>query len=457
MLKSSIFKLKLSLMKYFHDPLWLRIADYNFNDPNAALPFSQKLAIEQNWSSFFTQKAIAEYRRFIYLCCISPDGVTPSAIIDEVGLLHLTYSVDNWELFCRHVLQKDIQHHLAACANEVYEDYIKCYERTLQLYKTTFNDTPQIDIWRPLKPSSSPSQLSNNPDHFSFFEAGSYLRFLILLLPFIFIAVFYGKINPFALAGEQFLTFYSVLVLSSLAIMWLCYMAQEALLFHRLSTHLSVSPSPTELAFLAGGERRVALLIISELINEKHIIQVNKTHFKIIKERFDTYNGPVKVELIQFLNEDIHFNDLIKISAKEASPYYDKYRYLKSSFNNPTKNIITPLLVVVIGIAGTMHGLANNGNVGYLIFLMITYGWLILTLIELNNFYSVSRKILNYENPSLVLHISDFSTEVILNGLESLFGIELFYNFMWLFQDNAERLEGSRDHIKRSQNEKYQA
>ena len=339
------------------------------------------------------------------------------------------------------MLQKDLQHYLPASSNRQDEHHLKWYERTLELYKTTFNDTPQIDIWRPLKPSGSPSQLSKNPDLYYFFEAGSYLRFLILLLPFIFIAVVYGKINPFGLAGEHFLAFYSVLVLSSLAIMWLCYKAQEALLFQHLKTLLPVSPPPTELAFLAGGERRVALLIISELINEKHIIQVNKMHFKIVKERMDAYNGPVKVELTQLLTDEIHFNDLIKISAKEASPYYDKYRYLKSSFNNLANNIITPCLVVVIGFAGALQGIVNDKPIVYLINLIFLFCYIVFSLIKRANFYEVSRRILKSEEPWLLGETYDFSNEAILNGMKSLIDIGIFNNLLSGFHENSSRLD----------------
>ncbi len=75
-----------------HQALWEKIRDFPLDDPGAFLPFSDKQAFNQNWSVSFTQRAIAEYKKFIFLCCVSEMGASPSQVVDEVWHLHLPYT-----------------------------------------------------------------------------------------------------------------------------------------------------------------------------------------------------------------------------------------------------------------------------------------------------------------------------------------------------------------------------
>lgn len=72
--------------------LWSRIQGFSFDDRTAQVTFSDKLAASQNWTIPFAQKAIEEYRKFLFLCCTSPKGAAPSKIVDEVWHLHLSYT-----------------------------------------------------------------------------------------------------------------------------------------------------------------------------------------------------------------------------------------------------------------------------------------------------------------------------------------------------------------------------
>jgi hypothetical protein len=53
------------------DALRQRIDAYAFDKPKAALPFSRRLAMENGWENYFALRVIEEYRRFVYLACIS--------------------------------------------------------------------------------------------------------------------------------------------------------------------------------------------------------------------------------------------------------------------------------------------------------------------------------------------------------------------------------------------------
>ncbi|MBC9928862.1 hypothetical protein ICL07_00655 [Chitinophaga qingshengii] len=129
------------------DPLWLRIVAFQLDDPTAALPFSRKLARENKWDATFTQRAIAEYRRFIYLCCISPTGASPSTVIDEVWHLHLLYTQNYWEEFCEKALGRKLHHHPSKGGPPEKDKHDDWFLQTLRLYKAVFGESPPTDIW----------------------------------------------------------------------------------------------------------------------------------------------------------------------------------------------------------------------------------------------------------------------------------------------------------------------
>ncbi len=59
--------------------LWNRIESWQFDKPDVSLPFSGRLARETGWEPEFARAVIDEYRRFIYLACISDGIVTALA------------------------------------------------------------------------------------------------------------------------------------------------------------------------------------------------------------------------------------------------------------------------------------------------------------------------------------------------------------------------------------------
>ncbi|MFN8288315.1 MAG: hypothetical protein U0V74_16280 [Chitinophagales bacterium] len=136
-------------MNYKNDPLWKRIADYKLDDPEAQIPFSSKLAEEQQWTAEFTQSAIGEYKRFVYLCLVSPNGASPSPIIDEVWHKHLTYTHNYWQDFCKNVLRKDLHHHPSKGGGKEKDKHRKWFNQTLELYNQVFGEQPPDEIWLP--------------------------------------------------------------------------------------------------------------------------------------------------------------------------------------------------------------------------------------------------------------------------------------------------------------------
>jgi hypothetical protein len=129
--------------------LWKRIAAYQFDKLGLALPFSRRLAQDNGWPHDFALRVIEAYRCFMYLACIADEEVVPSDEVEQVWHLHLIYSQDYWEEFCGTVLQRPLHHKPTGGAASERSRAKADYQRTLDLYQTTFGKAPPPDVWPP--------------------------------------------------------------------------------------------------------------------------------------------------------------------------------------------------------------------------------------------------------------------------------------------------------------------
>ncbi|MBL0742749.1 glycine-rich domain-containing protein [Chryseolinea lacunae] len=129
--------------------LWNSIRSFEVDDPSAAFTFSDRLARENGWTLEFALRAIEEYKRFMFLICISPTPLTPSDAVDQVWHLHLLYTRSYWEDFCEHTLQQKIHHGPTRGGGQERDKYHDWYSRTKTFYASTFNQPPPADLWPP--------------------------------------------------------------------------------------------------------------------------------------------------------------------------------------------------------------------------------------------------------------------------------------------------------------------
>lgn len=129
--------------------LWRRLADFPLDTPGAELPFSARLARENQWSPAWTRRVMAEYKRFVFLGQVAGHPVTPSVMVDEVWHLHLTYSENYWRVFCPTVLGRDFHHHPTRGGGEETQKFADWYTRTLASYAAWFGEPAPADIWPP--------------------------------------------------------------------------------------------------------------------------------------------------------------------------------------------------------------------------------------------------------------------------------------------------------------------
>jgi hypothetical protein len=144
--------------------LWLRLKHYHFEHlvpahltdhvmatfggPDAATrAFASKLSRKLGWTPLFAFRALAEYRKFVYLGMVSEVPVTPSKVIDQVWHEHLLFT-RGYDQFCQEVLGRPFDHHPELVSmDDQTEVFQSQYEATLDLYETEFNCAPPADIW----------------------------------------------------------------------------------------------------------------------------------------------------------------------------------------------------------------------------------------------------------------------------------------------------------------------
>src|SRR5690349_4666406 len=111
--------------------LWQAINGYDLDIADAALPFSRRLAREHGWKQDFARRAIAEYKRFVYLVCVSGATLTPSEEVDSVWHLHLIYTRDYWDRFCGETLRRPVHHGPTRGGKAEADRHRRCYRQTL--------------------------------------------------------------------------------------------------------------------------------------------------------------------------------------------------------------------------------------------------------------------------------------------------------------------------------------
>jgi len=168
--------------------LYKEISAFKIDDDSIALPFSGRLARENNWSASYSRKVLAEYKKFIYLSCISDGHVTPSDQIDQAWHLHLTYTKSYWIELCQNILNSNVHHFPTKGGDSESDKYRKQYEYTLELYEREFDDAAPDRIWPSIddrfKDADKFVRL-NKTNHWVIKKPPKFTAFLVLLSLFI--------------------------------------------------------------------------------------------------------------------------------------------------------------------------------------------------------------------------------------------------------------------------------
>lgn len=127
--------------------LFEEIQAFELDDSSASFKFSERLARENGWNKAYTQRVIDEYKKFIFLCCITDAGVTPSDPVDQAWHLHLTFTKSYWIDLCQNTLGQQIHHNPTKGGTNEREKFKNYYDTSESLYKEKFGIYPPDDIW----------------------------------------------------------------------------------------------------------------------------------------------------------------------------------------------------------------------------------------------------------------------------------------------------------------------
>ena len=116
------------------------------DDPQAAHPFTSRLAKENGWSRAFALRVAEEYRRFAFLCVASGHPCTPCEAVDQAWHLHLIHTRSYWDAFCGETLRQPLHHGPTKGGEEEDRKFHGWYARTLESYRRHFGEPPG-DIW----------------------------------------------------------------------------------------------------------------------------------------------------------------------------------------------------------------------------------------------------------------------------------------------------------------------
>jgi hypothetical protein len=72
-------------MKSDDQELWERVRGFEISDPSADFSFTDRLARENSWTLEYAISTILEYKKFMFLNCISKHPLTPSDQVDRAS------------------------------------------------------------------------------------------------------------------------------------------------------------------------------------------------------------------------------------------------------------------------------------------------------------------------------------------------------------------------------------
>lgn len=354
--------------------LWKKIEKFDFDLPVSEYNFTLRLAHENYWTQNFTQQAILEYKKFMYLASVSDMMVSPSEIVDTVWHQHLIFTKSYYE-FCQ-ILGKQIQHIPSTHNKEDFQKFKQAKERTTKLYEAHFGNQPG-KIWN----------RSNLYDSLNLKKSRFKLRTAVIIgiTSFIILTVpLYLLLKPlyYSIENPDFIILYlSLIICTVLALEWFNRrkLAQSIQMFDKDSFVFELRPY--ELIYLKN--QNISTVIngtVNELIDNGSIkINKDKTisanNLTFIKSRehqqvIDLLNelGQVSYQnlLIQLMTKPVFANIIKSMSA--VKKYFNRSKIFSNLF---VMNLIVFLLLIMFGFLRTATGILREKPVSQISFAVI--------------------------------------------------------------------------------------
>ena len=383
--------------KPLHIQLWKNIQSFEFDEPSSTFPFSKKLQQENNWSINFTNQAIEEYRKFIFLCCIAATGASPSDIVDKVWHLHLTYTQNYWISFCKNTLHKDIHHHPSKGGNLEDIKHIDWYNDTLKLYKEVFECGAPLNVW---PQQSSVKENIEPPIYNKYFFAKTILIFFCATIFFIIAT------SLFHTNGETFLIYYAFLLIAGLFVSFILHKHKEERIERIVTENFPLSFNTFEATqFMYGAHKAYQTALIDLL--KRGIIDTAGNDYKLNPYQKDNTQTEVN-PLLETLVEKIKVAGIF--TYPEGLVFMDNGLVTNAAFDNLNRlakkvdyqKFLIPCIILLIGFARMFQGMANNKPVSFLVFEIGLFSLISLMIAQQYSYtvlvFTVAKKIWRQQN-----------------------------------------------------------
>ncbi|MEO5889436.1 MAG: TIGR04222 domain-containing membrane protein [Ferruginibacter sp.] len=397
-----------------HKQLWENIQNFAFDDPASDFPFSKKLQKENNWTSAFTADAIEEYRKFMFLCCILPNGASPSEIVDRVWHLHLTYTTNYWIGFCRTTLHKEIHHFPSKGGTEEKTKHVNWYLQTLEQYAKVFGTSPPASFW-PAGPQFV-EQVSFDIYDKNFFQKTT-LAFALFSILFVLMS------NLFHTKGQDFLVYYFVLMTAGIITSAILQLHKAKKLEHFIDQYFPLQCSPYQAANFLYGRHRAYQVALVDLLKRDIIDTAGEAYKLTTAPGYD----PQKEQnpLLPALIENIAVGDTF--TYQQGWAMVDDGKLQNDSFEQLTglskkvdyQKLVVPGIVLAVGFARLFQGMANEKPVTFLVF---EIGFFSLIALMIAAQYSYTYLVFKYSKQTWMNHNNNGYSDNILNNF-SLLGV----------------------------------
>lgn len=352
--------------------LWLNICAFKLNDePGATIQFSDKLQKEEKWTLPFANRAIAEYKKFLYLYVILPQGASPSEQVDKVWHLHLTYTVSYWQKLCGEVLKKQLHHYPSKGGASENTRHQTWYEETLIAYVQEFEELPPIDFWptpnglnlNQYLPAKSPFRLPEF-DIKPLFEGKGYWQIGAGLLGVMSLVMF-------SFNGPNFLLMYALLAVWAL---WGVHLRTKykVEIVEKAIQHLH----PYQFATIFKNTETAFRTIVTDLADRSLLTYADAENFRYANDAVYPLLNNVQAQDA----DTLRVADLREILYPSAKAIARATSSFKSNLTSQGSTItLFCWWTLLAGLARIIIGLSNNKPVLFLLALIVFYiiGWLI--------------------------------------------------------------------------------
>ncbi len=445
-------------MSYLYDQLWIKIDSFKIDDEKSIVKFSDKLAKENNWSLAFAFSTINEYKRFVYLCCSTPTGASPSDIVDKVWHLHLTYTMNYWKDFCPNILGRELHHFPSKGGVDEKTKHINWYEETIELYIKTFGEIPPSNIWTIPEKYQLKNENKQNLNlvyaQNSFGISKAILPEIIaFIVPALYLTFLLNNINPFKLDGEQFLGFFLILGISFLALA-----IYKSIQFRKNYSALIKDQIPKDLtvfdlAYMKNGQQNLIQTAILDLIENKAIYHKGKGEFEINSENaFNTskkYN-PISKSMAEYEKHSIiEYKDFAEASTDAINEIDLKLKSIEDKILVDNNVQYLFYILGILGISRVIQGISNGKHVLYLLVLLFIFAIAAYYIYKFGNKDFVFKEIAedmyrnSHQNDVTIFYSSSLLDQFIWIGCSCLKGRHAYNELNYFFERKSKKKESS--------------